>query len=181
MICFLARTPLAPHGLISPAAKLPSPLRPCSSLWHERKWAMPAKMTAKQAAFAREYSRDFNATAAAKRAGYAPIGAHVQGSALLKHPLVKAEVDRLTAAAVHHVNITRQWLENKTLSALANAEADRHHSAVKGLIDLLAKLSGNLIERREVRQITGIGDLTDEELRAIAAEGRRPPGEGTRH
>lgn len=138
-------------------------------------------LTAKQAAFAREYTTDFNATAAAKRAGYASASAHVQGCDLLKHPLVRAEVDRLTAAAVHHVNITRQWLENKTLSALANAEADRHHSAVKGMIDLLAKLSGNLIERREVRQITGIGDLTDEELRAIAAEGRRPAADSTRH
>lgn len=48
--------------------------------------------TAKQAAFAAEYLKDFNATQAAIRAGYAPKSARVEGSRLLTHPAVAALV-----------------------------------------------------------------------------------------
>jgi phage terminase small subunit len=46
----------------------------------------------KQAAFVREYIVGGNATQAAKRAGYSEKTAHVQGSALLRHPVVKAAI-----------------------------------------------------------------------------------------
>ena len=46
--------------------------------------------TPKQAAFAAEYLKDFNATQAAIRAGYAEKSAGVEGHRLLKHPQIAA-------------------------------------------------------------------------------------------
>lgn len=49
----------------------------------------------KQRLFCVYYIKNFNATSAAIKAGYAPQGAHVEGSRLLRHPKVGAEIRRL--------------------------------------------------------------------------------------
>lgn len=69
--------------------------------------APPAKksLTDKQRAFAREYVIDFDATKAAKRAGYSPKTAGMQGYELLRSAAVQDEVRRLTAAKVARASI----------------------------------------------------------------------------
>ena len=70
---------------------------------------MPAKrptLTAKQAAFAREYVVDCNATAAAIRAGYSARTASQQSYDLIRNPAVAAEIERLTAEKVARSQIT---------------------------------------------------------------------------
>lgn len=54
-------------------------------------------ISTKQQVFIREYLRDFNATQAAKRAGYTPKTAYAQGSRLLKVAEIKAEITRMIA------------------------------------------------------------------------------------
>jgi phage terminase small subunit len=56
---------------------------------------MDTPLTDKQAAFAREYVKDFNGTQAAIRAGYSPKSARVQAVGLLAKPNIKGEVQRL--------------------------------------------------------------------------------------
>lgn len=52
------------------------------------------KLNDKQKRFAAEYLIDLNATQAAKRAGYSEKTSYAQGHYLLKHPEVKAEIQR---------------------------------------------------------------------------------------
>lgn len=67
---------------------------------------MPAKLTVKQELFLNNYLIDFNATAAAVRAGYSPKTAQEQSSRLLKHPAVSVAVDIAKAKAVEKVEVT---------------------------------------------------------------------------
>lgn len=53
---------------------------------------MPKELTNKQQAFCREYLKDFNATQAAKRAGYSDKTSYSQGQRLLKKAEVKIEI-----------------------------------------------------------------------------------------
>ena len=57
-------------------------------------------LTDKQAAFAREYVIDFNASAAALRAGYSQRTAGRTAAELMQDARVKSEIQRLTAAKV---------------------------------------------------------------------------------
>jgi hypothetical protein len=52
--------------------------------------------------------------------------------------------------------------------------------AAKNCLELIAKLTGILVERKELRVIRSIEDLTDDELSAIVASDRSD-GEETRH
>lgn len=55
------------------------------------------ELTERQRLFAEIYIRNFNATQAAIKAGYAPSGAFVEGCRLLKHPKVRAYIEELKA------------------------------------------------------------------------------------
>ncbi len=75
--------------------------------------------TDKQAAFVREYPKDFNATAAAKRAGYSEATAGQIGHALLKKVEIQVAVERRAAeiAAVAEVDaamVVRELLDVAT-------------------------------------------------------------------
>lgn len=63
-------------------------------------------LTAKQAAFCREYLTDLNATAAAVRAGYSEKTARQAGSQNLSKPAIQAEVARLTGDRNRRVELT---------------------------------------------------------------------------
>jgi len=58
---------------------------------------MTPKMTARQARFVQEYLLDLNASAAARRAGYAPRNANVTGPRLLSNASIAAAVDAAMA------------------------------------------------------------------------------------
>lgn len=63
------------------------------------------RLTDKQKAFAREYVIDGDASKAARRSGYSEKTAAAQGFELLRNPLVKAEIARLTDAKVERASI----------------------------------------------------------------------------
>lgn len=54
----------------------------------------PTELNQRQAIFIKEYQIDFDATRAARAAGYSTNGAHVTGHKLLKNPLIKAELNK---------------------------------------------------------------------------------------
>ena len=126
-------------------------------------------LTEKQAAFVREYPIDMNGTQAAIRAGYSKNGARQQGSALLAIPAVQAAVRAALDEMSRNTVVTKAWLLEQAVSIQREARADKAHSAAVSAAKLAAQLSGNLIERRETRQVQDWSDLTDEELRALAA------------
>lgn len=69
----------------------------------------------KQAKFALEYVVDFNATAAAKRAGYSEKTAYAQGHALLK----KAEIQQKIQENIQKISDSTQITAEKVLNEVA--------------------------------------------------------------
>ena len=78
------------------------------------------------------------------------------------------------------MGVTKEHLVERILNTVDRAdEADAPGVSLRG-VELLAKLTGTLIERRETRQVKDWSDLSDEEVRALAAaDERREREEGT--
>ena len=119
-----------------------------------------AELTLKQAAFAPEYVRaKGNGTKAAKAAGYAESGAHVEASRLLRNPKVVAEIVRLTRK--HEISADRVLTRLDNLSI--KAEEDGQYSVSAKCEELLGKSLGMWIDRSVSVNL----DLNGEHLRAL--------------
>lgn len=86
--------------------------------------------------------------------------------------LSSAELDDDTAAPVVEVSQTKTADGGTIRVKLADKR--------QALIDL-ARLHGHIVDRKDVRLIKRVEDLTDEELAALAAETGAAQEEGTRH
>lgn len=106
----------------------------------------------KQAAFAREYCIDKNATQAAIRAGYSPRTAKEQASRLLTNINVRAEIERTLAASAERVELTVASVSSKLLALSDKAEQMDGPSALNVARQCLmdaAKLNGLVVETTE--------------------------------
>lgn len=65
-------------------------------------------LSEKRLAFCREYVEDYNATAAAIRAGYSPKTANQQADQLMKVECIRAEIDRLKAEKSKRTGVTKE-------------------------------------------------------------------------
>jgi phage terminase small subunit len=74
----------------------------------------------KQILFCAEYSKDFNATQAAIRAGYSRKTAESQGCRLLTNVKIKAEIAKIIGRAVEKAEISLSWVLNE-LKVIASA------------------------------------------------------------
>ena len=126
-------------------------------------------LTTKQRRFVEEYCVDFNATQAAIRAGYSRSTAYSIGSENLRKPEIKAALQAAQAAAITDIRITKDYLIGQANDIMLKAKANGAWSAAKGANELLAKLTGHIIERRDMRVIRSVQDLTDEELATLAS------------
>lgn len=132
-------------------------------------------MTPKQAKFAAEYLKDFNATQAAIRAGYAEKSAGVEGHRLLKHPnvaaliapkreeavieraeainrmVLSAERTRLEIARIAYFDPRRMF--DKDGRPLPLHELDDDTAAVIAGLDVLEEYAGVGDERRLVGHV----------------------------
>lgn len=77
---------------------------------------MAKKLTKRQQVFVAEYFKDMNATRAAIAAGYSKKSAESQGSQLLKHPKVSAEIAKKSASLLGKAEITAE----KVLEEIGN-------------------------------------------------------------
>jgi hypothetical protein len=64
--------------------------------------------------------------------------------------------------------ISKAYLINQANDIMLKAKANGAWSAAKSANELLAKLTGHIVERRDMRVIRSYEDLTDEELLALA-------------
>lgn len=78
-------------------------------------------MTAKEAAFVREYLIDLNATQAMIRAGYSAKTANVQAVEVMARPRVKSAIDAAIAARSERTQIDADWVL-KRLAEEADAD-----------------------------------------------------------
>lgn len=113
---------------------------------------MAQELNPKQKAFVREYCVDLNATQAAIRAGYKPIGAHVTASRLLSDPKIAAAVEQSQAKVAEKTNVTIEQIV-KGLRDLAFPEAGPAsvfpRDRLKAM-ELLARHLGMFTEKREI-------------------------------
>jgi len=125
----------------------------------------------KQAAFVREYIVGGNATQAARRAGYSEKTAHVQGSALIRNPKVKAAIQEA------HNRAAADGVATYDEACLRMSEILRQRDDVYASIkaaDRLAKLRGwDQPARIQTEDVTlpqyDLSRLNNDELAAFEA------------
>ena len=125
---------------------------------------MMKQLNKRQEAFYREYvaAGCQNAVAAARAAGYAESGAAKTSFLLMRHPEIKARIDKLKKRA-EGLSILSA---NETLARIS-AEAQDMESLASARIkalELMAKYHGLLIERQEVGKPGEFDKLTDEQV-----------------
>ena len=143
-------------------------------------------MNQKQTSFVRAYLETGNATQAAKSAGYSEKTAKEQGYRLLTYAHVAQAIKDAQAKLARRTETTLDGLvadcvEVQELALQGTPAMDRYGnstgqvvrqlSAAKAAIELRAKLTGFLIERRENTN-KAIGDMNESELRAELAKER---------
>ena len=120
--------------------------------------------------FAREYIRTGKQRDAAIAAGYAPGRADVQGSRLMKSPIVIAEVQRLETLRDAEEKIDRMYVL-KGLYDMAE-EADRDSDKIRAL-ELLGKSLGMFVDQVETHTTHDVSELQEfslEQLRSTHQE-----------
>lgn len=117
-------------------------------------------LTLKQRTFAHEYVRENgNGTKAAKKAGYAPVSAHVQASRAIRNDKVVEVINYLTRR--HEISADRVLTRLDNLSL--KAEEDGQYSVSAKCEELLGKSLGMWIDRSVNVNL----DLNGEHLRAL--------------
>ena len=127
-------------------------------------------LTAKQKAFVIEFQRDRNATKAAIRAGYASKTANREGSRLLSKAVIRRAIEVIDRNNETETRITRDYVVERLGNTFAEAIRTDDWRAACRTAELLAKMNGWIVERRDVRVIRSIRDLTSDELNAIMVE-----------
>ncbi len=116
--------------------------------------------------FAREYIRTGKQRDAAIAAGYAPGSADVQGSRLMKSPIVIAEVQRLEILRDAEEKIDRMYVL-KGLYDMAE-EADRDSDKIRAL-ELLGKSLGMFVDQVETHTTHDVSELQEFSLEQLRA------------
>lgn len=108
------------------------------------------RLNAKQADFARNVARGMNYTEAAIAAGYSPKSARAHSFDLIRHPLIKAELDRLAAKVTEKTVYDAVAAFNEAGEALEYAKQKGNPNAVVKAVELRARLHGLLIDKAEL-------------------------------
>lgn len=131
----------------------------------------PDGLTDKQRRFVVQYLVDLNGTKAAIRAGYSPKTAYTMATENLTKPHVRAAVDKALALQAEATKLTRDRVVAQIDKLLGEAVDRSNHAAAARHAELLAKLNGWIVEKRDVRVVRSVSDLSDDELAALADEG----------
>jgi phage terminase small subunit len=111
--------------------------------------AVKLALTPRQRKFCEEYNLDFNATAAAIRAGYSPKYADRQAHLLMLNEGVAMYIDDLARSKeAKVVSVDPDYIIQR-ITAIVNKEGARDGDKLRGL-ELLARHLGMFIERTEI-------------------------------
>ena len=102
-----------------------------------------------------------NATQAYRDAGYKASNeqtANTGGSKLVRSVKISGEITRRKASELakqaqraHRIEVSEDWLVSQYLDTIAGAKGDGQWSTVKGCIDSIGKLTGFMVDRKELR------------------------------
>lgn len=139
----------------------------------------PANLTEKQRAFAAAYLANGGDATHAYRQVYDcrrmnPHSIHVEAANLAHHPGVAKLTGKVTElraipafASENPADLNKTWLLTESMRAYNQSMRAGQPGAAKNLLELMGKLTGILVERKELRLIRSVEDLSDEELQAI--------------
>lgn len=112
-----------------------------------------SKLSSKMARFVDEYLVDLNGSAAVLRAGYKTRNQNRLASELLRHPLVKAEIEKRTEKRREDMELRADYLINKLINIIENG--DEKTTDVLRAIELAGKSIALWKERQEVTGADG--------------------------
>lgn len=121
-----------------------------------------AQVTPKQAAFCREYVKDFNGAQAAIRAGYAKVSAATQATDILTRPHIKEFIRKLTDKAADDAGVTTEYVVAGIKRTTELALLAGQYSAAQRGWELLGKTKAMFIERVE-----NVTQMSDDELARV--------------
>lgn len=129
--------------------KRPSPKAVKNAIAKGDMGALRVALSPRQRAFAEEYLIDFNASAAARRAGYSPNCIARQAHLLMRHEGVREYLDYLLKSQEAKIQtVDPDYVITKT-TAIINKDSVRDGDALRGL-ELIAKILGMLKEKTEI-------------------------------
>jgi phage terminase small subunit len=111
--------------------------------------ALGGALTPRQRAFCREYTVDFNGTAAAIRAGYATTYPDRQAHQLLKNKGVSTYIDYLTASKAAKIMAVDPDYVVQGILGVVQKDAARDGDKLRGY-ELLARIMGMFIDKTEI-------------------------------
>ncbi len=123
-----------------------------------------ARLTERQAAFARHLITGMSATEAARKAGYSATYADRQAKQLLENPQVRAELDRLRAKIEQKAIVTAEEVLTGLLTEAKREGDGANHAARVAAWAHLGRHLELFTERHEVTLRKAPGDMTDAEL-----------------
>lgn len=112
--------------------------------------ALEDAMPPMQLAFANEYIKDFNGSAAVLRCGSSTAYPNRMAFQWLANPGVRACIDYLMSERTKQMKIDQGYVIEKLVRTIDAAEKDKQHAAVIRATELLAKHLGMFIERSEI-------------------------------
>lgn len=140
-------------------------------------------MTPKQEAFARAYVETGNASEAYRQAYNAEkMSEQVvwnEASKLLQHHEVAIRIKEAQEAGLKRTAITVETLTKMAMKAydeaqrVAPSSGQMQTSAMVKATEFIGKLHGLLVDKSEVKHVSGAEDLNDAELANLARSGRR--------
>ena len=130
------------------------------------------KLTPKQAAFAREYLVDRNATQAAIRSGYSRNGAEVTGSKLLRNTKVAAKLAKGEEKLAHKADVSVEEVLRMLRREATAGDTDQPNQARIRAQELIGKHIGMFKDRMEF----SFEKLSPEELLKLEAISRKIQG-----
>lgn len=134
--------------------------------------ALRAALTPRQRLFAEEYIIDFNASAAAVRAGYSLNSVGKQAYLLLHNDGVSAYIDHLMKSRESRIAAADPDYVVQKVMKIVNKDAVRDGDALRGL-ELLARILGMLKDRTEISGPDGaaieVAQRTKEEADGLIA------------
>ena len=135
----------------------------------------PPPLTFKTLKFIDEYVESRNALQSAVAAGYSAATAGARGSQLLTDERVQraivARTEQIELAIKTRTAITKTDVVQWAVAGMRGSAADKQWAAHRGHVELIGKLHGYIVERRDVRIIASVRDLSDEELGRLLIEG----------
>lgn len=112
-----------------------------------------SQLSAKMARFVDEYLVDLNASAAVLRAGYKTRNQNRVAAELLRHPLVKAEIERRTEKRRQNMELKADYLINKLIAIIEDGEVKTADTL--RAIELAGKSIALWKERQEITGADG--------------------------